>query len=104
MADPKLDSLHAGHFYGGRDNGTKVLPPYRNPKPANVQAGNNSDLEQWAELRGETALLRADVTTLLDRPPVVAAPPDIAELVLALTPVIRAIVREELDKTKLGAA
>jgi len=39
---------------------------------------------------------------LLARPPVASAPVDIGALVDALTPVIRKIVREELDDTKLG--
>ncbi len=41
--------------------------------------------------------------TAAEKPPAESAPVDIAALVLALTPVIRGIVREELDKTKLGS-
>lgn len=74
----QLDNLYKAMFNGGPSCGTVVSPA--NGRPPSNSLVNKAD-----------ALLEKKLV-----------PVDIAALVAALTPALRAIVREELNKTKLG--
>lgn len=88
QAESQINGLHTATFKGGSSCGAPVLEEYR--IPTDGSASSNSIIEQLREVRGEVAKLRAT-------PPGSFDPAAMAELV-------REVVREELDKTKLGAA
>jgi N-acetyl-anhydromuramyl-L-alanine amidase AmpD len=87
-SEAQVASLHTATFKGGSSCGKPVLEEYRDPKDGS--AASNSIIEQLGELRGELAKVRATPPGSFD--------PAVFEEML------RRVVREELDKTKLGSS